>query len=92
MNNYEQDLFGNSNDDINEQLYFNMPEYNNLNLPPPLIEATFKFRSEEDFEEFNYLLKKYIYNGQKIFDGMQRKDKKSAWYPLLEKSSKYQYE
>jgi len=37
------------------------------------------------------LIKQHLYNGQKVFDGMQRKDKKSTWYPLNVKASKYRY-
>jgi hypothetical protein len=68
-----------------------MPEYNNEYLSEALIEATFKFRSKEDFERFKNLVKKHIYNDERVFDGMQRKTKKSAWYPAKEKSSKYLY-
>ncbi len=68
-----------------------MPEYNNINEPEPLITATFKFRNEKDFLNFKNLVQKYIYNGAKVFDGMQRKERKSAWFPHKEKSSKYEY-
>lgn len=71
--------------------YKGMPEYNNTRQLEPLITATFKFRSQEDFEEFNKLLKEYIYKGEKPFDGMQRKEAKSTWYPLAEKPSKFIY-
>jgi hypothetical protein len=75
----------------NEDLYFDMPEYNNVDLPGPAITATFKFRNEEDYNKFHELIKKHIYDGAKVFDGMQSKTKKNAWYPLLEKASKYEY-
>ena len=68
-----------------------MPEYDNTERTPPLITATFKFRTKEDFEHFNKVIKEYLYNNEKPFDGMQRKDVKSTWYPLYEKSSKYLY-
>ena len=77
--------------DKNNDLYFDMPEYNNVNLPEPFITATFKFRNQEDFDNFNALIKEHLYGGAKVFDGMQRKDKKTAWYPLLEKASNYEY-
>lgn len=77
--------------DKNNDLYFDMPEYNNVNLPEPFITATFKFRNQEDYDTFHALVKKYIYGGAKVFDGMQRKDKKTAWFPLLEKASNYEY-
>jgi hypothetical protein len=69
--------------------YKDLPEYNNVKQEEPLIIAKFKFRSQEDFEEFNDLLKKHVYKTNKVFDGMQRKTEKQAWYPLKEKASKY---
>jgi hypothetical protein len=69
-----------------------MPSYNNVLQDKPLITATFKFRTEEDYEEFHKLVKEHIYEGVKVFDGMQRKDVKQAWYPLKEKASRYVYE
>ena len=68
-----------------------MPEYNNAPQAEPLITATFKFRTEEDFLKFNKLIKEHLYNNEKPFDGMQRKTVKSTWYPLKEKASKYRY-
>jgi len=66
-----------------------MPSYNNEKQKEPFITATFKFRNQEDFDYFNKFLKEELYKEKKIFDGMQRKDKKSTWYPLNEKASKY---
>lgn len=86
-----KDLFGNETSNNIDELYIGMPEYNNEKQKDPLITATFKFRSEEDFEEFKKLLKTHIYNGVKPFDGMQKKDRKQAWYPHKEKASKYFY-
>lgn len=68
-----------------------MPEYNNIDEPDPLITATFKFRNEEDFLKFKELAKKYIYNNDKMFDGQQQKEKKQAWFPLKKKSSLFSY-
>jgi hypothetical protein len=69
-----------------------MPEYNNKKEPGPFIIAEFKFKNQKDFDEFHALLKKHIYKTKgKIFDGMQRKNKKNAWYPLKEKASNYEY-
>ena len=68
-----------------------MPEYNNTQQPEPLIIATFKFMSEEDYLEFKKLAQKYIFGGEKVFDGMQRLDKKSTWFPHKKKSSNYKY-
>ena len=69
--------------------WIDMPEYNNINEPEAEITATFKFRNINDYEEFKEKAKKYIYDGDKLFDGSQTKTKKQAWYPLKEKASKY---
>lgn len=69
--------------------YKELPEYNNKKQDEPFIVAKFKFRNQKDFDEFNELLKKYVYKTNKVFDGMQRKTEKQAWYPLKEKASKY---
>lgn len=74
-----------------QEHYIGMPEYNNHKQEDPYIIATFKFRNQEDFDQFNKLIKEHLYNGEKVFDGMQRKDKKSTWYPLNIKGSKYKY-
>lgn len=89
------DLFGNEEvikkENNWEEHWIGMPEYNNVESLPPFITATFKFRNQEDFELFNKLLKEHLYNGEKVFDGMQRKDVKSTWFPLNEKANKYRY-
>lgn len=74
-----------------EEHYVGMPEYNNVRESEPEVVVTFKFRRKEDFEEFNKLIKEHLYDGEKVFDGMQRKDSKSAWYPLRDKPSKYRF-
>jgi hypothetical protein len=66
-----------------------MPSYNNEKSKEPFITATFKFRNQEDFDKFNAFLRDELYKEKKIFDGMQTKTKKSTWYPLNEKGSKY---
>jgi hypothetical protein len=68
-----------------------MPEYNNAVQAEPFVTATFKFKNDEDFNEFKELVTEHLYNGERVFDGMQRKQKKTAWYPLKEKASKYEY-
>lgn len=88
-NKTQQELFDGSILDW-ENYYIDMPEYNNINLPPPFITATFKFRSEEDYNIFHENIKKYIYKTNKVFDGMQRENHKQAWFPLNEKASKYE--
>ena len=68
-----------------------MPEYNNKVIPDAFITATFKFRNQEDYDYFHSIVKKELYNSNKVFDGMQSKEKKQAWFPLNEKASKYIY-
>ena len=75
-----------------EKEWKDRPEYNNIQQPDPLITATFKFASEEDFLKFKSLIQKHLYNGKRVFDGMQRKEKKNAWFPHKEKASGYSYE
>lgn len=85
-----KDLFGKEENNWKEE-WVGMPEYNNVESLPPFITATFKFRNQEDFEFFKEHLQKNLYNGEKVFDGMQRKDSKSTWFPLKEKANKYRY-
>ena len=65
--------------------------HNNVNEPPPLITATFKFKSEQDFLKFKALIQEHVYDGEKVFDGMQKKEEKNSWYPHKERPSKYIY-
>lgn len=74
-----------------EDHWQDMPEYDNVKQPEPLITATFKFATIDAYNDFHVKVKEHLYSGQKVFDGMQRKDKKQAWYPLKEKASKYEY-
>jgi hypothetical protein len=69
----------------------NMPEYIAEYEDEPEITATFKFRCLDDFEEFNLKMREHLYYDERVFDGMQTKTKKQAWYPLKEKSSRYIY-
>lgn len=85
-----QSLFSNNENDWVKE-WVGMPEYNNIESAPPKITATFKFRSQEDFDHFNKFLRDNLYKGEKVFDGMQRKEVKSTWFPLKEKANKYRY-
>ena len=87
----KNNLFGEIETNDWKKEWVGMPEYNNVEAIPPAITATFKFRSAEDFELFKELLREHLYNGEKVFDGMQRKDVKSTWFPLKEKAKKYRY-
>jgi hypothetical protein len=84
-------LFEVAENDWREE-WVGMPEYNNVYQPEPEITATFKFRNEEDFLTFLALVQEHIYNGKRVFDGIQRKTVKSAWYPHNENGSGYQYQ
>jgi len=74
-----------------EDEWWEMPEYNNNDIPKPEIVVLFKFKCKTDWDEFHDIIKKYAYKGQQIF-GRQTENKKSAWYPLREKASKFRYE
>ena len=87
----QSNLFGDNKENSWEEEYKDMPEYNNIKQPKPIITATFKFRNEEDFLRFKDAVQKHLYNGNKVFDGMQSKERKNAWYPHKEKASKYKY-
>lgn len=69
-----------------------MPEYQNVKDSPPEVVATFKFKTREAFERFEKVIKKELYEGQRVFDGMQKKDQKTTWFPLKEKASKFLYQ
>lgn len=93
MENNQTSIFDFEDDSNNwKKEYIGMPEYNNCKRIEPFITATFKFRNQEDFDLFNSVIKKHLFEGVKPFDGMQRKDVKSTWFPLTEKGSKYLYE
>lgn len=62
-----------------------MPEYDNVKKNLAKITVKINFLSEEDFNNFHELLKKHIYNNQRVFDGNQRENKKVTWYPLRKK-------
>lgn len=73
------------------QHYFDMPEYNNVKQDDPLITALFKFKTQEDFDTFHAIVKEHLYDGKRVFDGMQKKEAKNAWYPLPERPSSYYF-
>lgn len=68
-----------------------MPEYNNVVIEDPEIVVTIKFRNNEDFEDFKNKAQEYLFDGEKPFDGMQRKTVKNTWYPHKTKANKYRY-
>lgn len=62
--------------------WIGMPEYNNSKPLPPEITATFKFRNKEDFDLFMEVVKSKLFNDKRVFDGKQKKNEYSAWFPL----------
>tara|TARA_R110000868_G_scaffold94290_1_gene260247 strand:+ start:140 stop:427 length:288 start_codon:yes stop_codon:yes gene_type:complete len=71
--------------------WLDMPEYNNIKPIPPQVIATFKFRNQEDFELFMNFVKENLFNGKRVFDGKQKKNDYSAWYPLDSRPSEHIY-
>jgi hypothetical protein len=71
--------------------WVDMPEYNNSKPIPPEIIATFKFRSKEDFDFFIEKVKIILFNNKRVFDGKQKKNEYSAWYPLDSRPSEHIY-
>jgi hypothetical protein len=69
-----------------------MPEYHMEKEVKPMYTATFKFRNQDDYEDFKAKAKNYIFDNQKVFDGNQGEFDKQAWYPLDERPSKFYYE
>ncbi len=74
-----------------EEEYKDMPEYINEKPKEPEKTATFKFKTEEDFDMFMEVVKKELYNDKRVFDGKQLKDHKTAWYPLPSRPSEHVY-
>ena len=88
----EQETFGfyESLNDWRDELD-GLPAYDNEVQPEPEIRATFKFRNKEDYETFKEKVREHLYDGQKVFDGLQRETEKQAWYPLKEKDYKLEW-
>ena len=85
-------LFDNIDDfDIIKREWQNMPEYNNVKDIEPLITVKIKFITKQDFDKFHELLKKHIYK-ERVFNGTQRNDVKSAWYPSKVDKKEFVYE
>lgn len=74
-----------------EDHYIGMPEYNNIKPLPPEIIATFKFRNKEDFDLFMEVVKSKLFNNKRVFDGKQKKNEYSAWFPLDQRPSENVY-
>ena len=62
------DMFYNFDADA---LWEGMPEFTQHEEPDPVITATFKFRTEEDFDVFKKKVQKHIFNNTGPFRGEQ---------------------
>ena len=86
-------LFGNElNDKSNwKDEWIGMPEYNNSKPIDPEITATFKFRNKDDFDLFMETVKTKLFDNKRVFDGKQKKNEYSAWFPLDSRPSENIY-
>lgn len=67
----------------------NMPEFKVQHEPKPVTTATFKFETEEDFQEFNNkLLEHKIFEDKKIFSKQANRE---CWYPQKRRSPHFEY-
>lgn len=71
--------------------WVDMPEYNNKKTSPPEITATFKFRNKTDFDFFMEIVKSKLFDNKRVFDGKQKKNEYSAWFPLDSRPSENVY-
>jgi len=71
--------------------YIGMPEYINTKPLPPEITATFKFKNKDDYDSFMEIVQSKLYNGKRVFDGKQKKNEYSAWFPLPPRPSEHIY-
>jgi hypothetical protein len=83
------DLFGDTGVDAWQSEWDGMPEYDNRDLTKSEVVVTLHFASTEDYERFEALLREHLYAGRRPFDGRQRKDAKTAWWPPLPKGSDF---
>jgi hypothetical protein len=85
------DLFGNEEPKKWQEEYIGMPEYINEKPKEPAQKAIFKFKTDEDFDNFMEVVKRELYDNKRVFDGKQLKKEKSAWYPLPSRPSDHVY-
>ena len=90
MNNFEQGILFEMPTKIDEH-WKQMPEYNNQELDDAEITWKFKFRNQDDYQQFKDKVQQYLFDGQKCVDGNQSEKEKQSWYPLIEKTSNYAY-
>lgn len=86
---FNEEQVSKTNDWQNE--WIGMPEYNNSKPIPPEITATFKFRNKEDFDLFMGTVKLKLFNDKRVFDGKQKKNEYTAWFPLDSRPSENIY-
>lgn len=71
-----------------EEEWRGMPSYDNVFEGEPEVTVVFKFRTREDFEKFNEIIKDALFDGEKPFDGNQLKHRLNAtshWKDFLSK-------
>lgn len=86
---FDNDVFTKQKDWQKE--WVDMPEYVNNKIIEPEVIATFKFRNQDDFNLFMDVVKTKLYDNKRVFDGKQKKNDYSAWYPLDDRPSDYVY-
>jgi hypothetical protein len=85
------DLFGNEGGDDWRDHWDGMPEYANRDLTKAVVVVKLYFSSHDDFQSFEARLRDHLYEGRKPFDGRQRKDAKTSWWPPLPKGTDYEW-
>lgn len=74
-----------------EEEWKGMPEYDNVEQTEPEVTVLFRFRSWEAFEEFKEKIREHLFEGERPFDGMQKKGEYNTWYPHTDRPRKYRY-
>lgn len=73
-----------------DEHWIDMPEYISNDISKPQKIAIIKFRNEKDFDEFNSLLKKYIFKS-KFQWGTYKTNVKTLWFPPPIRPKDYAY-
>ena len=75
-----------------EKEWINMPSYNNdTSKNKPEITATFKFRNKQDYLNFMKVVKEKCFDNKRVFDGNQKVNEYSAWFPLNARPSEKEW-
>lgn len=68
-----------------------MPEYDNVDQTKVAKQVTFKFETEAHYDEFISRFQAEFFDGHRVFNGRQKKDSKTGWWPRREKDSNWEY-